>query len=111
MKKVNVILIAFVFLFSTTILSASVNPVDSKDSTSAEISKLLQDPGFVLEVETTAIVTFIVNNENEIVVLSVDSENELVERFIKQRLNYKKLETSAKQGKEYVVPVRMISNL
>jgi len=110
MRKVSVILMAFVFLFSTSMVSAAVNPVDSKDSTSAEIAKLLKDPGFVVEVETTAFVTFVVNKEGEIVVLSIESENETMERFIKQRLNYKKLESSSKPGKEYVVPVRMTTD-
>ncbi len=110
MRKVSVILMAIVFLFSTSMVSAAVNPVNFKDTTSAEISKLLEDPGFLLETETTAYVTFTVNKENEIVVLSVKSENETVVRFIKQRLNYKKLESSKKQGKEYVVPVRMTTS-
>ena len=110
MKKVSVILMAFVFLLSTSMVSASVNPVDSKDNTSAEIAKLLKDPGFVVEVETTAYVTFVVNKEGEIVVLSVKSDNETMSRFIKQRLNYKKLVSTNKQGKEYIVPVRMTAN-
>ena len=82
MRKVNVILMAFVLLVSTTMLTAAENPVLPKDNTSTEIAKLLKDPGFEIETETTAYVTFIVNKENEIVVLSVDSENEAMEKFI-----------------------------
>jgi hypothetical protein len=68
MRKVNVILMAFVLLLSTTILTAAENPTDPKNNTSEEIYELLKDPGFVIEVETTAFVTFVVNKENEIVV-------------------------------------------
>jgi hypothetical protein len=111
MRKVNVILMAFVLLMSTTMLTAAEKPLLPKDKTSSEIAKLLKDPGFAVEVETTAYVTFVVNKENEIVVLSVESKNETMEKFIKQRLNYKKLESSSTQGKEYIVPVRMTANL
>ncbi len=109
MRKVNVILMAFVLLISTTMLTAA-NPVNPKTNTSEEIGKLLSDPGFLIEAETTAYVTFVVNKESEIVVLSVESDNESMERYIKQRLNYKKLESASKQGKEYIVPVRMTAN-
>ena len=111
MRKVNVILMAFVLLLSTTMLSAAVKPpVEKENTTTEEIAKLLKDPGFVIESETTAYVTFVVNKESEIVVLSVDSENESMKKFIKQRLNYKKLESSNTKGKEYIVPVRMTAN-
>ncbi|MFT4697252.1 MAG: hypothetical protein ACI9SJ_000373 [Flavobacteriaceae bacterium] len=111
MRKVNVILMAFVLLLSTTILTAAENPTDPKNNTSEEIYELLKDPGFVIEVETTAFVTFVVNKENEIVVLSVKSNNEAMEKFIKQRLNYKKIESYSTIGKEYIVPVRMTADL
>lgn len=110
MRKVNVILMAFVLLMSTTLLTAAVNPVNPKSNTSEEIGKLLKNPGFLIETETTAFVTFVVNKESEIVVLSVESDNESMERYIKQRLNYKKLESTSKQGKEYIVPVRMTAS-
>ena len=107
MRKVNVILMAFVLLISTTMLTAATNPVIPTINASEEIGELLKNPSFELEVETTAYVTFVVNKESEIVVLSVDSENESMKKFIKQRLNYKKLESANKQGKEYKIPIRM----
>jgi len=109
MKKVNVILIALVLLVGTVFSSAAVPALETKTSTSVEIEKLLENPDFRVDVDVMAYVTFLINKEGEIVVLSVDTENEMVERFIKSRLNYKTLKTSLEKGKEYKLPVRIAS--
>ncbi|WP_242094644.1 hypothetical protein [Aestuariivivens sediminicola] len=42
------------------------------------------------------------------VVLSVDSDSELIDSFIKNRLNYKRLNARSKKGsKNFVIPVRV----
>lgn len=109
MKNVSVILVAFALLFGTSISTAAVvtEKEGDKVSISQEIASLLQNLEIELEEDLRSNVTFMINSEHEIVVLTVDSENEVVEQFIKSRLNYEKLENDLTPGKEYVVPVRI----
>jgi ribosomal protein L7Ae-like RNA K-turn-binding protein len=62
------------------------------------------------EVDLTAQVRFTLNNESEIVVLSVDTENDILASFVKARLNYKKVDVAGvKEGKMFTIPVRIES--
>ena len=109
MKKLSVILVAFVLLFGTSISTAAVVTEKESDkvSTSQEIASLLQNSEIESEEDIRANVIFTVNTKGEIVVLTVDTDNEIVERFIKSRLNYEHLENALTPGKEYKVPVRL----
>ncbi len=109
MKNLSVILVAFALFFGTNISTAAVvvEKDNAKVSISQEIASLLQNPEINLQADIKADVTFTINTEHEIVVLTVDTENEIVERFIKSRLNYEQLENNLTPGKEYKVPVRM----
>ena len=60
--------------------------------------------------ELHAWVRITVNAENEIVVLSVTTDNEAIESLVKNRLNYHKLANSSlEEGKTYRVPIRFTS--
>ena len=107
MKKLSVILLAFVLLFGTGISTAAVDLKKDKKTVSQEIGSLLQNADIELEVDVNAYVTFMINDEAEIVVLTIDTEDEMIERFIKSRLNYHKLENELTPGQEYQVPIRI----
>lgn len=108
MKKVKVILVATALLFGTLLTTAAVPAPVTKTNFSVEIGKLLENPNFDMEVTTS--VCFVINSDGEIVVLSVDTKNTIVERFIKSRLNYEKIKSRLIKGKEYTVPVRIVRN-
>ena len=110
MKTIKSITLALALLIGTA--SFATNPIVDKvkkEQASLEIAQLLKGPLFELEVDTAASVILVVNSENELVVLSVDTEDAQVERFIKNRLNYKKLKNSLERGKEYRLPVIITS--
>ncbi|PHS66695.1 MAG: hypothetical protein COB12_05695 [Flavobacterium sp.] len=109
MKKVNVILVAVALLFGTLTSYAAVDPVVTTSETTKEIGKLLKNPGFEVNSEINAMVTFIINKEGQIVVLSVDCETKTVCKYIKSRLNYNTLGSELEKGKEYKVPIRIKS--
>ncbi len=103
-------MIALVVAFTmTTVLSASTNPikVENPSSICDQISELLAKPGFEVDTQVDANVTFMINNDFELVVVSVDTDNEEVANFIKQRLNYKKVAT-AKGQKTFNLPVQIV---
>ncbi len=102
-------MLAMVLLVATT-LSASTGLIDKKKPTTVteEIGYLLEAPSFEItkEINTTAVIMF--NEDGEIVVLSVDTDNRVVEKFVKSRLNYRKLYNKLDEGKQYKVPIRLV---
>lgn len=109
MKTIQIMLLAVTFTFSS-MLSASTEPSKSEPSTavSSEIQKLLKNPDFTFKYDMTAQVKVVVNENNELVVLSIETENQELESFIKGRLNYKTLKVKLETGqKSYIVPVRI----
>ena len=112
MKKLNVLLLA-VALTASSVLSASTTPVNAdrpSNEISQQIGDMLQKPSFEVDSEVVANVTFTVNEKQEIVVLTVDTENSQTELYIKSRLNYKKIK-NARQGNAYKIPIRIVSEV
>ena len=113
MRKVSYA-IAAALLFSAGNAFAAVDPdkiqmPNAKVSTQIE-SLLEEQNGFYLGEadELLAVVNFMVNDRNQIVVLSVDTPDERLERFVKARLNYEVvIDQSLKEGKAYKIPVRV----
>ncbi|MFC5046694.1 hypothetical protein ACFSTE_10270 [Aquimarina hainanensis] len=107
MKNLKVVLVAFALVVSG-VMSASTVPGKDKRSVSAEIGELLKSPSFKIKQDIKAEVTFTLNKDKEIVVLSVDTKDEKIVDFIKARLNYKKVSGVLPLGyDEYIVPVRL----
>ncbi|MFY7671483.1 hypothetical protein ACOSP6_10415 [Tenacibaculum sp. MEBiC06402] len=112
MKSIKLFLVFALLIFSTSI-SANTNPTEDKlkmTVISKEISKLLANPNFPVLENASVIVKFTVNKKNEIVVLSVEAENNenIIEEYIKERLNYRRLSRNM-TSKVYTLPVKMIS--
>jgi len=108
MKTIKILLLVVAVAF-TSVLSASNNPKSEKSiSISKEIGKLLKNPDFIVENDVLATVKVLFNDNNEIVVLSVDCEKKGICSYIKSRLNYKQLSKDVNNKKRYyVVPVRI----
>jgi hypothetical protein len=105
MKKIQTILVAMMLLVGSFASAAVIPFKDKKTATTEEIRSLLTDPSFTVETDTTAFVTFMLNTEGEMIVLTVDTDNAVVESYVKARLNYHKLSTPLEKGKEYKVPI------
>ena len=109
MKQLKTLLLA-VAITASGFLHATSD--DDKKADSAiitdAIGNLLKDPSFLVDKDIVADVTLTLNKNNEIVVLSVDSNELYVENFIKSRLNYKELpSTFSSKEKTFKVPVRV----
>ena len=107
MKKVNLVLVALALFIGTLTSFAGVEPVTLPLEPNKEIGELLKAPGFEVESDIQAYVTFVVNKNNEVVVLSVDCETKKICKYIKSRLNYQKIDSGLKKGVEYKVHVRI----
>ncbi len=107
MKNLKIYLVAMLLTFG--ISASATTPTSGKDDkdVTTQIAELLKNPEIKVEKEIMAKVTFIVNDNNELVVINVDTQNENVDAFIKSRLNYKKVNINVKG--EWVVPVRIMT--
>ncbi len=115
MKKWSVLPVAAALLFATSALATEgekAKKESPKSSICAEIGSLLKDNNLVLneQDELNAWVSFMVNDEHEIVVLTVRTDSEVVERFVKAKLNYQSVaNTGLLPGSTYEVPIRFTS--
>ena len=109
MRKLPVVLAAALLFAAGNLFANDSKNTDPNKELTVQIGDLLKDNNFVLEEEDlTAEVLFTLNHKKEIVVISVDTENEVLEQFVKSRLNYKPVEGAAvKEGNLYTVPVRI----
>jgi hypothetical protein len=119
MKRISLLAVAVALLFTGTAFATEVDPCSedlkflepAPSTIGAQIRELLKEHnGFNLgeQDEIQAIVRFTLNSDKEIVVLSVNTENERLENFVKARLNYEKAgDRNLVEGKIYAVPVRL----
>ncbi|MFS4494554.1 hypothetical protein [Maribacter sp. 2308TA10-17] len=114
MKKVSVMLVAALLLSTGSIFAndskKGVEPAKNPNL-SEQIGNYLNDNNFDEEHQGyEAQVLFMLNDDKEIIVLSVDTDKEDLEGFIKSRLNYKEVDlNSYEAGKKYTVSVRVAS--
>jgi len=112
MKTLKLTLLACA-VFLLNVPNALANPVRPTDELRNEIVDII---GFGIfdnsnELEYSAEVVFTVNSEREIIVLSVNSENEEAEEYLRDKMNYKKVDhTPTKYGEIYLLPVKMVKN-
>ena len=108
MRKICLAIFATALLVGGTVSANTTEPVNPAKKLSSQIHKMLETNYFNVQSDLTADVRFTINKEGEIVVLSVDTDDEALEGFVKGRLNYQKVEfENAKEGKLYTVPVRI----
>ncbi|PKA97069.1 hypothetical protein B0O79_0717 [Flavobacteriaceae bacterium MAR_2009_75] len=109
MRKISLVLAVAMLLSTGSVLANDLKPKKSGKSLSSQISEMLSENSFTInETDLRAQVRFTLNNEQEIVVLSIDADDEILEDFVKAKLNYKKVELEDYQeGKLYTVGVRI----
>lgn len=104
---ITIIAISLATTFSTTATEKTTSKTNKKLRT--EIVSILGDK-IPMEIKKTtkAEVSFIINDKNEIVVVSVDCESKEFNSFVKNKLNYKKINaTGVKKGEIYIMPIKI----
>ncbi|NLP57308.1 hypothetical protein [Lutibacter sp. B1] len=106
MKKLQLMALALV-LGTMSLFANNETPEVSKDEIRKQIVELVQasEPQFTNE--TIVKLTFTFSSEGEIVVLGMDSKNKEVIEFVKENLNYKKIENPGKQNKKYTLSINV----
>lgn len=99
-------MLATVLLAGTTLFAA--NPIADKvkkDEAAQEIAQMLENPNFEYEDGTVAEVTFKVNCDGVVEVVSVSTKNRRAIKFIQSRLDRQRLKNNLEVGKTYSLPV------
>ncbi|MDH3699639.1 MAG: hypothetical protein OEQ81_13330 [Flavobacteriaceae bacterium] len=111
MKKFSLFLVAVCFLAAGSLYANNDPSSDPIQELNEQIDSLLDNYAFEVEKDITAVVKFTLNAEQEIVVLSVQTDDDSLETFLKYRLNYQKVELeNFKEGRTYTVPVRITNS-
>lgn len=106
MKRFKIILVMLA-LFSFGLSQAAVEFRDP-EALRTELQELLKNHEFQLDKEVIADVTFTINKNNEVVVLSVETDQDFARSYVVDRLNYKKLQSlPANDLDEYKMLVRI----
>ncbi|NKI26272.1 hypothetical protein HCG49_06830 [Arenibacter sp. 6A1] len=113
MRKFSLVVVAAVMLlsFGNSFATERENRNPAK-SLSEQIGQLLEGNDIRVNQgeDLFATVYFTINSEMELVVLSVATEEEGLDAFVKNRLNYNKVSAEGyEEGKTYKVPVRLKS--
>lgn len=113
MKNLKLFVLAL-GLFTINLSAANLNPIKPTDELRVEIVDLIGS-NYMDEMvadQNEAHVLFTVNSKRELIVLSVDSDNDQLESYLKGRLNYKKVNhRPSKNGEIYLLPVKMVKQI
>lgn len=110
MRTIKTLLLVVAIAFSSALYASDTPTKETTSAISQEIGELLKNPQFTVEKDVLATVKVIFNDNNELVVLSVNCEEKEVCNFIKSKLNYKELPIDVNnKNRYYIVPVRITS--
>lgn len=109
MRKISITIVAILLLASGSVFANDINTVNPTKNLVTQIQKMLKDNSFEMaEEDLTAEVRFTINIEGELVVLSVDTDDNSLEGFVKGSLNYKKVNLdNITEGEIYTLSVRI----
>ena len=112
MKKLKLTIMAIALSFATLTASAMETEPNKKETNQkfrSEIVSLIgtEAPSYLTEgKDVKAKLSLMLNNKNEVIVVSVDSKNTSVEAYVKSKLNYQKIDVKGlKKGEIYKVPL------
>jgi hypothetical protein len=110
MKKISLTIV--MLLVSLSIMANDNKKSNNVDkpakSLSTQIGEILGNNSIKVEQDLTANVLFTLNEDKEIVILSVTTDSEIIEHYVKSKLNYQKVNLdNYREGRTYTIPVRI----
>jgi len=113
MKTLKIFITAFALVFTINVATATEDPVKPSAQLRAELVDMIgtTSPYELVADESTAEVIFTVNTAGEVIVISVISDNPETTKYIKNKINYKKVShRTSKPGEMYLLPVRVVKS-
>ena len=112
MRTLKMLVLVLAITFSS-VLSARTNPNENAEPASINetVRELLKNPDFQLNNDVNAMVTVLINQNDEMVVLSLDTDSKSLEKYIMKRLNYKKLsKETIGYRQSFKIPIKLIKS-
>ena len=112
MNTIKTLILAILITFSSQVSAITDNPVNDLELVSQQIESLLKDSETTIYDDIVVTIKFEVNKNNQIILISNDSNNNDITKFIKTRLNLKDIsidKTSAYRF--YSIPVKFLSTV
>ena len=110
MKNLKVLIAAITLTLFSTSTAFAFTETTAKNNLRTEMVSLLGDKSSI-EIESQTLkanVSFLINEKNQVVILSVDSNNKNIDTYVKSKLNYKKVNASGiTKGKIYIMPIKI----
>lgn len=113
MKTLKILVTAFALVLTINVSSANENPLKPSVQLRAELVDLIgtSSPYQLTTDESTAEILFTVNSSGEVIVISVISDNSETVKYIKSKINYKKVShRTSKPGEMYLLPLRIVKS-
>ena len=110
MRKIKSIIAILAISLSTifSVNATEVTPSKTKELRTEIVSILGSKIPLELKESSTAEISFIINNQNEIVIISVGSDVNVLNDYIKTKLNYKKIKIKGiVKGEIYRMPLKI----
>ena len=109
MRNFKTVTVALALFVTMGAFATKGKKATKENNLSGQIYEMLKENQFNADYqELTGEVRFIVSEKGELVVLSVETKDEVLEGFVKNRLNYQKVElTNVAPGRVYTIPVRI----
>ena len=112
MNTIKTLVLAILITFSSQLSANTDKPLNELKSVSQQIGKLLTDSEMTIYDDVTVMIKFKLDSNNKIIVLSNDSNNHEISKFIKTRLNLKKLSIDKKSNyRFYAIPIKFLSTV
>jgi len=110
MNTIKTLLLAVLITFSSQVSANTENPINDLKLVSQQIESLLQDSETTIHDDIVVTIKFKLNRNNKIIVVSNDSDNYEITKFIKTRLNLKDLSIDKTSNyRFYSIPVKFLS--
>ncbi len=106
-KLITVVIVAI--LASTSVFANDKNIGETvQQKLRKEIIELLEQPSFEIEKSSIeAEIEFTLNAKNEIVILTVDSDKDIVANYVKSKLNYKKVNSTIPNNEQRMFKMKL----
>lgn len=92
MKYFKILTVTLVFITFCSQFSIAKPQVDPSSDLRFIITDMLKEPDLKITLDENVRISFFVTMEGEVVVLKTDARNETLDGFIKERLNYHKID-------------------
>ncbi|PHS53339.1 MAG: hypothetical protein COB01_05215 [Lutibacter sp.] len=107
MRKFKLLALALVIGTASLFATNGDDPKETNKKIRTQIVNLLDTPDFVFDKDVTVVLTFTFSSEGEIVILKVDSRDANILNYIRENLNYKKVNNPGERDKLYTMPLKV----